>query len=108
MNPAGSETRTRTAPVLTHTWHSQKTNTGSIPVLTGLAYLLLQMPYVSSTKAKERFRQRKKNRFREVLSARIDLKVTQAEGKPSTRHRRALVFTHDTHGQDVGVLMTPG
>lgn len=31
------------------------------------------MPYSSSTKAKERFRHRKKNRFRDVLSDRIDL-----------------------------------
>lgn len=54
-------------------------------MLTGLAaYLLLQMPYVSSTKAKDRFRQRKKNRFREVLSARIDLKVTPTEETPKT------------------------
>lgn len=32
MKPAGSaaEARARTAPVLTHTWHRQKTNTGSV------------------------------------------------------------------------------
>lgn len=35
------------------------------------------MPYSSSTKAKERFRHRKKNRFRDVLSDRIDLSMTQ-------------------------------
>lgn len=57
-------------------------------MLTPLAYLLLQMPYVNSTKAKERFRQRKKNRFREVLSARIDLKK---QNKHSEKlHHRSL------------------
>lgn len=40
-------------------------------------YLLLQIPYVSSTKAKDRLRQRKEKRFLEVLSARIDLEYRQ-------------------------------
>lgn len=44
-------------------------------MLIPLAHLLLQIPYDNSTKAKDRLRQRKKKRFREVLSARIDLKT---------------------------------
>lgn len=43
-------------------------------------YLLLHMPYISSTNANDRFKHRKKNRLREVLSARIDLeKNTKTE-----------------------------
>lgn len=52
-------------------------------MLTPLAYLLLQIPYSNSTKAKDRLRQRKKNRFLDVLSARIDLKHTKP---PQTPH----------------------
>ncbi|KAF3834590.1 hypothetical protein F7725_027148 [Dissostichus mawsoni] len=36
------------------------------------------MPYESSTKAKDRLRQRKKNRFRDVLSESIDLKTRRS------------------------------
>lgn len=61
----------------THTWHILKTadyTHSTLPDANAmLAYLLLQIPYVNSTKAKDRFRHRKKNRFLEVLSARIDL-----------------------------------
>lgn len=52
-------------------------------------YLLLQMPYSSSTKAKERLRQRKKKRLREVLSARIDLAGSARGSRPGRREETA-------------------
>lgn len=80
---------THAHPMLTHTWHILTTH-GQQPVLTPLAYLLLQMPYVNSTKANDRLRQRKKNRFREVLSARMDLKhrhISTVRAAPSAELR---------------------
>lgn len=52
-------------------------------------YLLLQMPYSSSTKAKERLRQRKKKRLREVLSARMDLAGNVRGSRPGRREEAA-------------------
>lgn len=53
---------------------------------TAEAYLLVHMPYKSSTKANERFSSRKRNRFLEVLSDKINLKseqsVTGSTGRP--------------------------
>lgn len=84
-----THTHTHARPMLTHTWHIPTTDEQQ-SVLTPLAYLLLQMPYVNSTKANDRLRQRKKNRFREVLSARMDLKhqhISTVRAAPSAEPR---------------------
>jgi len=52
-------------------------------------YLLLQTPYSSSTKAKDKLRQRKKKRLREVLSAKMDLAGNTRGSRPGRREEAA-------------------
>lgn len=61
------------------------------------SYLLLHIPYNNSTKAKERLRHRKKNKFLEVLSAKMDLcmRENRSLGADSSTRRETRTFIRD-------------